>query len=394
MSNLTAKNRASNLKRAIDDILGTPIKLSQAYELLAREEGYKNWDTASAFISKELPACLHGQKAPNPAGRVDEPRRSGNHAIRNSPSSESDNEEANRFDALPGLLPFSANPEADRPGQIRRFLKELSGDASSLRIACVNPREPDLWFSKDSKYIILSKIDMERCTSAIDIMGVIGRRKIDVAVFDEISEQTIFAGRELMATGYIVIFMIRVKDVEFGLVYSLEYNLGGSNDFLLINNLNVKRRRDQKRYGKIINPLETGTSKQICSIISSFMHNVDMWSSRSRLMLAAVLDVLCDLRDSNLLKLDVESLSKLLSLDELVKLSNLETVPDTVRGNLRNYLNSIPHYNDEDSLSGSLVKQCYEQHGYLTMLITKVLSKPHIDIFLAIKMLRLETNKN
>lgn len=54
MSKSPYKTRATNLKRAAQDVLGLPIKLSQAYELLAREEGYANWDTASAAVSSQI----------------------------------------------------------------------------------------------------------------------------------------------------------------------------------------------------------------------------------------------------------------------------------------------------------------------------------------------------
>ena len=51
MSTLSPKTRARNLQKALQEHLKQPVKLSQAYELIAREEGFKNWDTAAAKIS-------------------------------------------------------------------------------------------------------------------------------------------------------------------------------------------------------------------------------------------------------------------------------------------------------------------------------------------------------
>ena len=53
MSNDTLKIRARNLQRAAQVMFKVPVKLSQAYELLAQEEGFANWDVASnALIPK------------------------------------------------------------------------------------------------------------------------------------------------------------------------------------------------------------------------------------------------------------------------------------------------------------------------------------------------------
>ena len=44
------KKRARNLQRAAKVMFNQPVKLSQAYELIAQEEGYANWDTASSAL--------------------------------------------------------------------------------------------------------------------------------------------------------------------------------------------------------------------------------------------------------------------------------------------------------------------------------------------------------
>lgn len=49
------KTRARNLQRAMQAMLQQPIKLSQAYELIANEEGFANWDTACAMLQPAKP---------------------------------------------------------------------------------------------------------------------------------------------------------------------------------------------------------------------------------------------------------------------------------------------------------------------------------------------------
>lgn len=53
MSNQTLKTRARNLQRAAQAMFKVPVKLSQAYELLAQEEGFANWDVASNALTTE-----------------------------------------------------------------------------------------------------------------------------------------------------------------------------------------------------------------------------------------------------------------------------------------------------------------------------------------------------
>lgn len=49
------KTRARNLQRAMQEALKQPVKLSLAYELVAKEEGYPNWDTACAMLQPASP---------------------------------------------------------------------------------------------------------------------------------------------------------------------------------------------------------------------------------------------------------------------------------------------------------------------------------------------------
>ncbi len=52
MSSVSLKARARNLQKALQELLNQPVKLSQAYEVIAREEGFVNWDAASPSLKK------------------------------------------------------------------------------------------------------------------------------------------------------------------------------------------------------------------------------------------------------------------------------------------------------------------------------------------------------
>lgn len=46
------KNRAKNLRSAVSSVLNVECTQSQAYELIAKEENYPNWDSLSGTLNK------------------------------------------------------------------------------------------------------------------------------------------------------------------------------------------------------------------------------------------------------------------------------------------------------------------------------------------------------
>lgn len=46
------KNRAKNLRSAVSSVLNIECTQSQAYELIAKEENYPNWDSLSGILNK------------------------------------------------------------------------------------------------------------------------------------------------------------------------------------------------------------------------------------------------------------------------------------------------------------------------------------------------------
>lgn len=167
----------------------------------------------------------------------------------------------------------------------------------------------------------------------------------------------------------------------FGLVFSLVRRLGREDDLLLINYLtgskNPMAKSDGSRLSNTTNPFAYGPAEQLRSLIVSLMRDGggdDMWKGRASALLMAVLHVLCYLRDTGEINMDIGKIREYLPLDRVLDLTQRDDLPEYAINQLRKYLSDLPGYSDEDALSGSLNPKCYEQHGYLTMQLTEVMS--------------------
>lgn len=168
----------------------------------------------------------------------------------------------------------------------------------------------------------------------------------------------------------------------FGLVFSMVRRLGREDDLLLINYLtgskNPNAANDGSRLSNTTNPFAYGPSEQLRSLIVSLMRDSggdDMWKGRASSLLGAVLHVLCFMRDRGDINLDIGKIREFLPLDRVLELTQRDDIPEPAMNQLRKYLLDLPGYTEEDALSGSLSPKCYEQHGYLTMQLTEVMSE-------------------
>lgn len=169
----------------------------------------------------------------------------------------------------------------------------------------------------------------------------------------------------------------------FGLVFSMVRRLGREDDLLLINYLtgskNPNSKDDGTRLSNTTNPFAYGPAEQLRSLVVSLMDDSgggdDMWKGRASALLAALLDTLCYLRDSGEINMNVSQLRAHMPLDRVMELTQRRDLPEHAITELKKYLLDLPGYTEDDALSGSLSPKCYEQHGYLTMQLTKVLSE-------------------
>lgn len=168
----------------------------------------------------------------------------------------------------------------------------------------------------------------------------------------------------------------------FGLVFSIVRRLGREDDLLLINYLtgskNPNSEKDGSRLSNTTNPFAYGPAEQLRSLIVSLMRDSggdDMWKGRASALLMAVLHVLCYLRDSGEINLDIGKIREYLPLDRVLELTQRDDIPEYALNQLKKYLFDLPGFTEEDALSGSISPKCYEQHGYLTMQLTEVMSE-------------------
>jgi intracellular multiplication protein IcmO len=168
----------------------------------------------------------------------------------------------------------------------------------------------------------------------------------------------------------------------FGLVFSMVRRLGREDDLLLINYLTGSKtpgaKNDGSRLSNTTNPFAYGPAEQLRSLVVSLMRDGggdDMWKGRASALLAALLQTLVYLRDVGEINMDVGKLRDFMPLDRVLELTQRRDIPEHGITLLKKYLLDLPGYNDDDALNGSLSPKCYEQHGYLQMQLTEVLSE-------------------
>ncbi len=168
----------------------------------------------------------------------------------------------------------------------------------------------------------------------------------------------------------------------FGLVFSMVRRLGREDDLMIINYLTGSKSGDEEddgtRLSNTNNPFAYGPAEQLRSLIVSLMRDGggdDMWKGRASALLAAVLQTLVYLRDIGEINMDVGKIRDSLPLDRVLEFTQRDDLPDRAITLLKKYLLDLPGYNEEDAIQGQLSPKCYEQHGYLTMQLTEVLSE-------------------
>lgn len=168
----------------------------------------------------------------------------------------------------------------------------------------------------------------------------------------------------------------------FGLVFSMVRRLGREDDLMVINYLTGSKSGNQEddgtRLSNTNNPFAYGPAETLRSLIVSLMPDSggdDMWKNRASALLAAVLQTLVYLRDSGELNMDVGTIRDSMPLDVIFDFTQREDLPEIAITLLNKYLLELPGFNMEEAMGGNISPKCYEQHGYLIMQLTGVLSE-------------------
>lgn len=181
----------------------------------------------------------------------------------------------------------------------------------------------------------------------------------------------------------------------FAKIFSIARYMGREDDLLLINFMTGARDiigPQDKRLSNTLNPFSTGSSSMLSQLVVSLMDSAsggksdgDMWKGRAISFVEAIMKVLVAMRDAGHILLDANVIRNYFILERLEAIVmdkvfirdgkdaiSLEGVPDVVLEPISNYLINLPGYNKERK--GKQVSQVYEQHGFITMQLTRVFS--------------------
>ncbi|MEC8460906.1 MAG: TraM recognition domain-containing protein [Pseudomonadota bacterium] len=177
----------------------------------------------------------------------------------------------------------------------------------------------------------------------------------------------------------------------FSRLFSMAKFMGREDDLLLINFMTGARDiigAQEKKLSNTMNPFSTGSSSMLSNLVSSMLDSGsgggdgDMWKGRAIAFVEALFKLLVYQRDAGNIMLDADTIRNYFALDRLEAIVadkvfirdgqfdiSLEGTPDLVMQPLTNYLTTLPGYVKERK--GKQVSQVYEQHGFITMQLTR-----------------------
>lgn len=176
-------------------------------------------------------------------------------------------------------------------------------------------------------------------------------------------------------------------------IFSVVRFLGREDDLLLINFMTGAKDivgPQEKRLSNTLNPFATGSSSMLANLVTGMMDSSssgsgdgDMWKGRAIAFVEALLKILVAMRDAGHILLDANTIRNYFSLERLEAMADdvfirdngqysidMSNLPSVVKEPIMNYLSTLPGYNKERK--GQQVSQVFEQHGYITMQLTRV----------------------
>lgn len=179
----------------------------------------------------------------------------------------------------------------------------------------------------------------------------------------------------------------------FTKIFSMCRKMGREDDLLLINFMTGARDivgPQERRLSNTMNPFAHGSSSMLSQLVVSLMDSgtsaggdSDMWKGRAITFVEALMKVLVYMRDQGQLLLDANTVRNYFGLPRLESMvldkvfirDNLEPVdisaaPENILEPIKNYLINLPGY--DMNRKGKQVSQVLEQHGFITMQLTRV----------------------
>ncbi len=178
----------------------------------------------------------------------------------------------------------------------------------------------------------------------------------------------------------------------FAKVFSMVRFMGREDDILLINFMTGARDvvgAQDKRLSNTMNPFCNGSSSMLTQLVVSLMDSGgqgsdgDMWKGRAIVFVEALMKVLVYMRDAGKILLDANTIRnyfeltrlEAIAMDKMFIRDNQEPVsladtPEMVLEPIVNYIINLPGY--DRTKKGKQGSQVLEQHGFITMQLTRV----------------------
>ncbi len=178
----------------------------------------------------------------------------------------------------------------------------------------------------------------------------------------------------------------------FAKVFSMCRIMGREDDLLLINFMTGARDvvgAQEKRLSNTMNPFCNGSSEMLSQLVVSLMDagsqsaDGDMWKGRAIVFVQALMKVLVYMRDQGKILLDANTIRNYFELNRLEAIAvdkmfprdnqepvSLADAPELILEPIKNYIKNLPGY--DPSKKGKQSSQVLEQHGFITMQLTRV----------------------
>ncbi len=178
----------------------------------------------------------------------------------------------------------------------------------------------------------------------------------------------------------------------FANTFSMARSMGREDDVLLINFMTGARDiigPQKTRISNTMNPFSMGSSSMCAQLVTSLMPSSsaspdgDMWMGRAIAFVEALMKILVYMRDRGDLLLDAHSIRNYFTLHKLESIAldkrfplegektvSIEDAPDVVLQPIANYLDTLPGFHP--SKKGKQSSEVLEQHGFITMQLTRV----------------------
>lgn len=180
----------------------------------------------------------------------------------------------------------------------------------------------------------------------------------------------------------------------FAKVFAMVRSLGREDDLLIVNYMtgaNDIIGPQEHVLSNTMNPFASGSSSMLSQLVVSMMDSggggnsdSDMWKGRAIAFIEALMRPLVWLRENGMLLLEAGLIRKYFTLDSIEELlydrkimdrdNNITIMekgfPFEVIDSLENYLQTLPGY--QKSEKGKQSGKAYEQHGYITMQLTRI----------------------